>query len=204
MPQYLKEEVRERIEDAALRAFADGGYEGTTMADIAREAGISTGNIYRYHESKEALFRSVLPDAFVRRLRSLLRERLEAARGEKDVDALSPYHPYSLVAGRMLDFCIENRLRMVILLGGSRGTRYEDVRRTIVDELVGTFLRHARDLDPELEVGEHLRFVIGEVYRSFVATLARILESFEEPEMIREATDAFTRYHQAGLARLLG
>jgi AcrR family transcriptional regulator len=44
---------RERILEAALRLFAEKGYEATTMRDVAREAGSSLGLAYRYFASKE-------------------------------------------------------------------------------------------------------------------------------------------------------
>jgi len=50
-PKALR--TRERILGAALRLFADKGYEATTMRDVAREAGASLGLAYRYFASKE-------------------------------------------------------------------------------------------------------------------------------------------------------
>ena len=50
-PKALR--TRERILEAALRLFAERGYEATTMRDVAREAGASLGLAYRYFGSKE-------------------------------------------------------------------------------------------------------------------------------------------------------
>lgn len=47
------------IRDAAEKVFADKGFAGATMADIAREAGLSAGAIYRYFPSKEALIEAL-------------------------------------------------------------------------------------------------------------------------------------------------
>jgi AcrR family transcriptional regulator len=46
---------REHILDAALKCFARGGFHATTMHTICREAGISSGALYVYFDSKEAL-----------------------------------------------------------------------------------------------------------------------------------------------------
>ncbi len=54
------EDRREQIIDAAMRVFAQKGYSNTTNKDIAREAGITTGLIYYYFESKEALLKAML------------------------------------------------------------------------------------------------------------------------------------------------
>src|SRR5918998_3689902 len=45
--------TRERILGAALRLFAEKGYEATTMRDVAREAEASVGLAYRYFASKD-------------------------------------------------------------------------------------------------------------------------------------------------------
>lgn len=44
-----------RILDAAERCFARAGIHRTTMQDVASEAGMSPGNLYRYFPSKDAL-----------------------------------------------------------------------------------------------------------------------------------------------------
>jgi AcrR family transcriptional regulator len=46
---------RARIRDAALRLFAERGVDGTTVRDIARAAGVSTGLIRHHFGSKEGL-----------------------------------------------------------------------------------------------------------------------------------------------------
>ncbi len=47
---------RAQIIAAALACFARAGYQATTMADVAAEAGVSKGTPYLYFPSKEALF----------------------------------------------------------------------------------------------------------------------------------------------------
>ena len=54
---------RQREEDflsAAERLFSEKGYFETSMEDVAREAEYATGTIYRYFESKEALYHQLL------------------------------------------------------------------------------------------------------------------------------------------------
>jgi AcrR family transcriptional regulator len=51
-----KRAMRDRILEAARQRFARSGFRGTNVPDIAREAGISVGLIYRYFPSKEELF----------------------------------------------------------------------------------------------------------------------------------------------------
>lgn len=44
-----------RILDAAERCFVRSGFHRTTMQDVAAEAAMSPGNLYRYFASKEAM-----------------------------------------------------------------------------------------------------------------------------------------------------
>src|SRR6478735_5033585 len=44
-----------RILDAAERVFARSGFHVATMHDVAAEAGMSPGNLYRYFSSKDAI-----------------------------------------------------------------------------------------------------------------------------------------------------
>ena len=46
---------RPQILDAAERCFALNGFHKTTMQDVAREAGMVPGNLYRYFPSKNAI-----------------------------------------------------------------------------------------------------------------------------------------------------
>jgi TetR/AcrR family transcriptional regulator, repressor for uid operon len=48
-------ERRQRILEAAERAFVGNGFHATTMQHVADEAGMSAGNLYRYFPSKEAI-----------------------------------------------------------------------------------------------------------------------------------------------------
>lgn len=48
------------IREAAARIFLEKGYRGTTIQDIADEAGILKGNVHYYISSKQALFFEVM------------------------------------------------------------------------------------------------------------------------------------------------
>ncbi len=56
--------TRDRILDAAERAFADGGFAGARVDAIAAEAGVNKAMLYYYFASKEGLYRAVLERVF--------------------------------------------------------------------------------------------------------------------------------------------
>lgn len=49
------DQTRERLLDAAARVFELKGYEGATVAQIAKEAGVSSGAIYAHYSTKAEL-----------------------------------------------------------------------------------------------------------------------------------------------------
>jgi AcrR family transcriptional regulator len=53
-----KEQTRRTIADAARRLFAERGFEGVTVAEVAREADVSEGTVFNYFPTKEDLFYS--------------------------------------------------------------------------------------------------------------------------------------------------
>jgi AcrR family transcriptional regulator len=62
MVQRKKEGVRDAILEAAFRLFSEQGYSETSIPGIAREAGISTANVYVYFASKiDILFQLYAP-----------------------------------------------------------------------------------------------------------------------------------------------
>jgi AcrR family transcriptional regulator len=46
---------RRRVIEAAMKLAADGGYDAVQMRDVASEAGVALGTIYRYFASKDHL-----------------------------------------------------------------------------------------------------------------------------------------------------
>lgn len=58
--QYLKKEIKENIIAAAIEEFKSHGYADASIRNIANNAEISLGNIYRYFTNKEALYFAVI------------------------------------------------------------------------------------------------------------------------------------------------
>jgi AcrR family transcriptional regulator len=105
--QQRKEELRERILESARQLFVTAGYQAFSMRKLAEEIGCSAGNLYLYFDSREALFRHLVDDAFAQ-----LHDRVaggEVVVGANDVrrrrDALQ-----SLAAGlrAYVDFGVAN------------------------------------------------------------------------------------------------
>jgi AcrR family transcriptional regulator len=54
-----EQDKRKRILDAAVRVFAEHGYHGARVGDIAKDAGVAHGLLYHYFASKDDVLRTI-------------------------------------------------------------------------------------------------------------------------------------------------
>ena len=91
--------ARARIRDAALRLFADRGLDGTTIRDIAKEAGVSGGLIRHHFGSKDDLRAAC--DSYA--LDQLMQIKEQAVDGQlANPSFMSAAHPTVLLTYRYL------------------------------------------------------------------------------------------------------
>lgn len=70
--QRRKEERPQEITEAAFATFAEKGYAGTRVEEVAKRAGVSKGLLYLYFKTKEELFKAVVKSFVIPRLDALL------------------------------------------------------------------------------------------------------------------------------------
>jgi AcrR family transcriptional regulator len=75
-PRRRKEARPAELIDAAIEIFAEKGFSGSRLEDVARRAGVSKGTAYLYFPNKEALFKAAIHEVVVTRI----------AMGERDVE----------------------------------------------------------------------------------------------------------------------
>lgn len=56
----MEHTTKEKILDAALVSFAENGYKGTNLRDLAAGMGLSKSSLYKHYKSKEEIFNAVI------------------------------------------------------------------------------------------------------------------------------------------------
>ncbi len=78
----MRGDKRREILDAGLRVFAERGYHGTSVPEVAQAAQVGIGSLYRYFANKDALVNEVYRDA---------KDRLRAALFTPGLPVLDAY-----------------------------------------------------------------------------------------------------------------
>ena len=75
-PEYRAERLA-HILAAARRCFVRDGFHGTSMQDLVDEAGVSSGAVYRYFPSKDAVIEAIAADN-LEQVVTVVRQSIEA------------------------------------------------------------------------------------------------------------------------------
>ena len=146
------------LTDVALRVFAERGFDGASMDDVARSAGITKAAIYHHVSGKEELLERGLDRALVA-LYAVLQES-PAATGP-------PLERLRYIVERVAELALTLRSELTVLVrvrGNSRTERRALVRRREFDALVAGIVREAQaagEVDPALNGGLLVRLIFG-------------------------------------------
>lgn len=141
-----KQRTRQALIDAAMRLYRQKGFDGVTVAEIAREADVAPRTFFGYFESKEDVFLGRGDDRLERLVQAIRgRDRREsiltAVRGELLRNREAPRETKSKARPDLSDLlqhpAIANRLR-------ARWNRWEDILAEAIAADVG-----AKPDDPE-------------------------------------------------------
>jgi AcrR family transcriptional regulator len=143
----------------ARRLFAAGGFDATSIDDIAEAAGVAKGAVYHHFESKEAVFLRVLEEVQA----SLLALPIPP-------EALNERDPVEQIVGAVLRYLLaasELQVRRVLLIDGPAVIGWRKWRE-IDDRYFGAGARMAMErllgpAAPEQEVEALTRLMMGAV-----------------------------------------
>jgi AcrR family transcriptional regulator len=77
---------RRQIMDGAREVFLSAGFDGASMNDVARAAGVSKGTLYAYFNSKDELFEAIIRGEFAQAAERLCTFRREGDAREMLID----------------------------------------------------------------------------------------------------------------------
>jgi AcrR family transcriptional regulator len=127
LAQFLKEEIRKRIIESAIKEFREKGYDKASIKNISKGADVAVGNLYRYFENKEALLKEVVNPVF--------KELAQMINTENMLENID-YKSYIFDnLNRFLDLYIDNKTIFFIVIDGCKGTKTGYIIEDFIDML---------------------------------------------------------------------
>ena len=176
--QYLKDEVRKKIAEEALKEFTLKGYEGASVRNIAKNSNKSVGNLYKYFNSKEDLFEKVIGAVYHRLIVYI--QRFDTV----ELNEKAEFIFYQLVE-EIMEIFNESSAEISILLNQSKGSKYENCKSIFVDFTTRIVTERMKY---ELSIkGKRLRdnFSIYLVSNSLVESIAIIVKQRQDGAEVR-------------------
>ncbi|MBN1883769.1 MAG: TetR/AcrR family transcriptional regulator [Deltaproteobacteria bacterium] len=202
MAQMLKEDIKRKIDDAALKTFYEMGYQGAVMADIARHAGVSVGNIYRYYKNKKELFNTLVPMDIIDGLRDMIGSKFMIADG---MDLKNARHApaMDLMDEQLFEYLVTYRRQIVITMEEREGNPYLGFKDELVDLMTNMAMRYTNTIEHPIHVDELKLRMLRLIYENLYNAVVEILKSYTRADQIRAAFDNLLDYHFFGVSRFL-
>ena len=122
-----------KIQQAALEEFLEKGFQGASLRKIVKQAGVTTGALYGYFSSKEALFASIVEPHAV----ALMGRFMEAQTSFAELPEQEQPEHMGLESSQcvhwMVNYICDHREPVKLLLCRAEGTSYEHFVHNMVE-----------------------------------------------------------------------
>ena len=195
----------EKIHEAAMAEFLDKGFQGASLRQIVKNAGVTTGAFYGYFSSKEALFASIVePHAA-----ALMGRFMEAQTSFSELpEQEQPEHmglESSQCVNWMVDYICDHRETVKLLLCKAEGTSYEHFVHNMVEVEVEYTLRYMdvlRRLGREVpELSQSLCHIIAS--GMFNGLFEIVVHDMPKEQALRDV-EQFRTFYTGGWLKLMG
>lgn len=135
----------EKIQEAVLAEFLDKGFQGASLRQIVKNAGVTTGAFYGYFSSKEALFNALVEPHATALMGKFMKAQISFA----ELPEEQQLEHMGVESGTYPDWMGQHREPVKLLLTRSEGTSYERFVHNMVEVEVEYTLQY-------MEVLRHL------------------------------------------------
>lgn len=195
----------QKIQDAGKKEFLDKGFQASSLRNIVKKAGVTTGAFYGYYNSKEELF-----DALVQEPAAIFMDKFKEA---QDTFANLPpsEQPDNMgkISGDCMDWMVgyiyQNIDVFKLILCHAEGTKYENFIHEMVEievsathNFVNVLRRlglHVKDMDPQLE-----HILVSGMFTAFFEMVIHDMPKTQAMEYVKELRAFYT----AGWQEVMG
>lgn len=163
--QYRKDSVYDQILKSALGEFDEKGYEAASIRNIAKQAGTSVGNLYRYFRGKEALYASCLS--------GVLDECIDWT---GDVFDISSHEAICFTAERISEYVGQHSREFRIVTQGPAA-----FYASFLDRYAACIVRQLHHSVGQAQ-GDHDPLFLETIAHAFIGGMRQIMEDHDHPD----------------------
>jgi AcrR family transcriptional regulator len=182
---------KKQILDAALKAFAENGYERTSIAIICKKAGIARPTLYQYFNDKRSVFRELLESYLIG-----FHEKIHARQQAKDDrKALSQRETMQSIHRELLEEFSNNRDFFIIFFkeAKARNAETEDIVRGFMQAMMNERVNEMRSEPGSLAISEKdMEFAVVYMIGGFMQTVEYYLFNNEHALSTQEFAEKIT------------
>jgi len=194
--QVLKEGIRNEIVRSAEHLFAEKGFFSTSMEMVARNAGVSKGNVYLYFKSKQILLKAVISGDVLKTVTAFIIKRIVALLNPLDANQL-----HQVAGEELISFLIANRMKVLILLNPENENVTGAFRQHIVNESCKAYQEYCgkkQTLNAEVHQGVKSALVYI-LYDNIITKIGQILKMQVEHVDYKPLLQNLLCYHYNGM-----
>ena len=195
----------ESIQEAAMQEFLDKGFQGASLRQIVKNAGVTTGAFYGYFSSKEALFNALVEPHAVALMGKFMEAQSSFAELPEEEQATCMGNASGACVRWMVDYICQHRESVKLLLCRSEGTSYEHFVHNMVEVEVEYTLRYMdvlRRLGQTLpELSQSLCHIIAS--GMFNGLFEIVVHDMPKEQALRDV-EQFRTFYTGGWLKLMG
>ena len=203
--QTKEQSTREKILRAAKAEFLEKGFQAASLRSIVKEAGVTTGALYGYYESKEALFDALVEECHTHFL-SAYQNALDAFDRlpiEQQPERMSTVSQACME--NLLLYMFDHREQFHLLLLCAEGTRYSLLKEDLVRMEVNAAHRYYLVLEklgtPVLHIDSRLEHIlVTGLMNAFFEMIIHDMPLADAQQYLRELHS----FYVAGWRKIMG
>ncbi len=195
--------TRENILNIAKIHFLKDGYNGASLRNIVKDAGLTTGAFYKYYSTKKDLFDDLI-DPYVEHIYQIYDDILanfETLSANNQTSSMSQASTTSI--NQMIDYIYDHYDNFRLLFKCGDTGKYEDVIHNMVSrEIKSTFTYMETMRNEGIEIPELDESFMHMIYTGFFSSIFQIIEHDMDKETAKRNISLLKNFQTGGWERL--
>lgn len=183
--QIKKIEIKDALLKTAEKEFLAKGFRHASLRKIIKEAGTTIGNFYNYFKNKESLFEELVKDEF-EKMKFFIENHDKIERPDYLWNVSDVGQWRRVLKQLITDAFPQFSDRFILLVEGSKGTKFENTRYEIIKLLKDHFIEHMEKFDSKLLDRDFAEITAEQMLSGMILILKQHNDEKKRKELLTE------------------